>query len=144
MSDRIEAARELAKRAHDGQLDKAGEPYINHPLAVASSVGDDESAMIVALLHDTIEDTALTFDDLKDLLTAEELTALQLLTHDDAVPYIDYVRAIKQNDLARRVKIADLKHNMDLTRLPTITDADRERVETKYKPALEYLIDEKS
>ncbi|MBR1580633.1 MAG: bifunctional (p)ppGpp synthetase/guanosine-3',5'-bis(diphosphate) 3'-pyrophosphohydrolase [Selenomonadaceae bacterium] len=144
MSDRIEAARELAKRAHDGQLDKAGEPYINHPLAVAASVGDDESAMIVALLHDTIEDTALTFDDLKDLLTAEELTALKLLTHDAAVPYIDYVRAIKGNDLARRVKIADLKHNMDLTRLPKITDADRERVEKKYKPALEYLIDEKS
>ena len=144
MSDRIDAARELAKRAHNGQLDKAGEPYINHPLAVASDVGDDESAVIVALLHDTIEDTALDFDDLKDFLTAEEMSALKLLTHDAAVPYADYVRAIKQNELARRVKIADLKHNMNLTRLPKITDADRERVETKYKPALKYLIDEKS
>ena len=144
MIDRIKAARELAKRAHDGQLDKAGEPYINHPLAVASGVGDDEAAIIVALLHDTIEDTALTFDDLKDFLTAEEMSALKLLTHDKAVPYVDYVRAIKGNDLARRVKIADLKHNMDLTRLPTLTDADRERIETKYKPALKYLIDAKS
>ena len=120
MSDRIKIAREIASRAHENQLDKAGAPYINHPLAVAASVGDDESAVIVALLHDTIEDTTLDFDDLKDFLTAEEMSALKLLTHDAAVPYADYVRAIKQNELARRVKIADLKHNMNLTRLPKI------------------------
>lgn len=140
MSDRIEKAREFASKAHAGQVDKAGEPYINHPLAVASNVGDDESAIIVALLHDTLEDTALTFDDLKDFLTAEELTALKLLTHDKTVAYMNYVRAIKENDLARRVKIADLRHNMNLDRLSKITDADRERVKTKYKPALKYLL----
>lgn len=141
MSNRIEKARELASKAHEGQLDKAGDPYINHPLAVASNVGEDESAIIVALLHDTIEDTALTFDDVKDFLTSEELTALKLLTHDRSVPYTDYIRAIKGNKLARRVKIVDLKHNMDLSRLPKITDADRERVEKKYNPALKFLLD---
>lgn len=144
MRDRIEKARELASKAHASQLDKAGEPYINHPLAVASSVGEDESAIIVALLHDTIEDTALTFDDVKNFLTPEELMALKLLTHDDAVPYSDYVRAIKKSDMARRVKIADLRHNMDLSRLPKITEKDRARIETKYKPALEFLLDEKN
>ena len=69
---------------------------------------------------------------------------MKLLTHDAAVPYMDYVRAIKGNAPARRVKIADLKHNMDLMRLPKITDAGRERVETKYKPTLKFLLDEEN
>ena len=69
---------------------------------------------------------------------------MKLLTHDAAVPYMDYVRAIKGNAPARRVKIADLKHNMDLMRLPKITDADQERVETKYKSALKFLLDEEN
>ena len=129
-----------AVEAHRGQVDKAGVEYICHPLIVAAQVDDDVSAIIVALLHDTLEDTALTLDELRTKipLTDDESEALTLLTHDERIPYLDYVAAIKSNPLARRVKVADLRHNADLTRIDNPSPKDFARVE-KYRAALNLL-----
>ena len=137
---RVRAAFEVAQKVHAGQIDKGGVDYINHPLTVASNVGENISAIIVALLHDTVEDSAKTFDELqKEIsLTAEELQALKLLTHDKKVPYLEYVAQIKSNELAAKVKAADLRHNSDLSRLKNPTEKDLERVE-KYRLALKIL-----
>lgn len=137
---RVRRAFESARAAHAGQVDKGGVDYINHPLTVARSVGNDVSAIIVALLHDVAEDTAFTIDDLQAAipLTADELDALKLLTHDDATPYLEYVVRLKSNELAAKVKAADLKHNSDLSRLQHPQRKDLERVE-KYRRALDIL-----
>lgn len=137
---RIRRAFEIARAAHAGQVDKGGVDYINHPQTVASSVGEDVSAIIVALLHDVAEDTAVTLDDLQAAipLTTAEFDALKLLTHDDATPYLEYVAQIKTNALAAKVKAADLKHNSDLSRLQHPQRKDLERVE-KYRRALDIL-----
>ena len=138
---RVRQAYKIARAAHSGQVDKAGVDYLNHPVAVASNVGEDISAIIIALLHDVVEDAGLTFDYLEKNvpLTAEEISALKLLTHDKNIPYADYIEKIKTNKLAAKVKIADLKHNSDLSRLPNVTEKDLQRVE-KYKAALIKLI----
>ena len=137
---RVCRAYEVASIAHRGQVDKAGVDYINHPLTVAANVGEDSSAIIVALLHDVLEDTPLTIDKLKKEipLTDDEAQALELLTHDDGIPYLEYVKRIKSNALATKVKAADLKHNSDLSRIKNPTPKDFARVE-KYKAALNLL-----
>ena len=137
---RIRQAYKIARAAHSGQVDKADVDYINHPVAVASNVGEDISAIIIALLHDVVEDTGLTFEYLEKNvpLTAEELAALKLLTHAENIPYANYIEKIKTNKLAAKVKIADLKHNSDLSRLSNVTEKDLQRVE-KYKKALANL-----
>ena len=126
---RVRAAFEIAKEIHAGQVDKGGVEYINHPLTVASNVGENISAIIDK-----------TFDDLqKEIpLTADELQALKLLTHDKNIPYFDYVKQIKTNELAAQVKAADLRHNSDLSRIKNPAAKDLERVE-KYRLALEIL-----
>ena len=129
----------LAYEAHAGQVDKSGLPYIHHPLHVAESM-TDETSTIVALLHDCVEDTNLTFDDIeREGFGAEVVEALRLLTHQKGVPYMDYIRAIKPNPIAREVKVADLLHNMDTSRLDTMSEKDVERVK-KYQKALDYLL----
>ena len=137
---RVRRAYETALAAHGGQVDKAGVNYINHPVTVAAQVAENISAVIVALLHDVAEDTALTVDMLKKKipLTDEEFQALKLLTHDEATPYLEYVKRLKSNDLARAVKIADLKHNSDLSRIKNLSPKDFARVE-KYQAALKIL-----
>lgn len=137
---RVRRAYEIATSAHRGQVDKAGVEYINHPLAVAAFVEENISAIIVALLHDVAEDTSLTVADLKEKipLTDEEAQALELLTHDKKIPYLEYIAAIKANDLARIVKAADLKHNSDLSRIKNPTPKDFARVE-KYQAALKLV-----
>ena len=131
-------ARAIAERAHAGQVDKAGKPYIGHPAHVAVSVEGDK-AKAVAWLHDVVEDTPMTFDDLRAAgIDDEVLAALELLTHDKTVPYMEYVAAIRENDLARTVQLADLAHNSDLSRLPEVTDAELQRVE-KYRQAMGLL-----
>lgn len=132
-------ARAIAEKAHADQVDKAGEPYIGHPAHVAASVEGDK-AKAVAWLHDVVEDTSTTFDDLRAAGVDDEvLAALELLTHDKSAPYMEYVAAIKKNDLARTVKLADLAHNSDLSRLPEVTETDLRRVE-KYRQAIEVLM----
>lgn len=127
----------IAIKAHQGQKDKGGKPYILHPIKVALNVkGKDER--IVALLHDVIEDTNYTIDDLK-FLSEEQKEALLLLTYDENMPYMEYIEAVKKNKIASRVKLADLEQNMNLKRLKTISNKDLKRLE-KYKRAKEILL----
>lgn len=127
----------VAIKAHKGQKDKGGKPYILHPIRVALNVkGKDEK--IVALLHDVIEDTSYTIDDL-DFLSEEQRKALLLLTHDDNVPYMEYITELKKNKIASKVKLKDLEQNMNLKRLKTVSDKDLKRLE-KYKKAKEILL----
>ena len=99
----------------------------------------DENTTIVALLHDVIEDTEYTLDDLRKFGFAEDvLSAISLMTHADDVPYMEYVVKIKTNPIAKAVKLADLKHNSDMSRLDRITQTDEERAK-KYKQAIELL-----
>ena len=131
-------AQAIARKAHAGQTDKAGAPYIEHPAHVAAQVSGDK-AKATAWLHDVVEDTPTTLDDLRAAGVDDDvIDAPELLTHDKSVPYLDYVSNLKHNDLARTVKLADLTHNSDLSRLAKVTDADRERVQ-KYRLAIALL-----
>lgn len=133
-----EIAKSIAFKAHEEQFDKAGRPYIEHPTHVAPSVKGEE-AKAVAWLHDVVEDTSLTFDDLAAMgIKDAVIDALQLLTHDETVSYFDYVRELKQNPLAKMVKQADLEHNSDLSRLENVTEEDKRRAE-KYRQAMQIL-----
>ena len=138
MSDRVRKAVAFATEKHQGQVDRAGQPYIGHPLAVAKMVkGEDEK--IVAVLHDTVEDSDATVEEIRAKFGDKVAEAVSCLTHRPGVPYMDYVKGIKGNNLARVVKLADLTHNMDLRRLPEVTDEDMKRIE-KYKKAYDYLV----
>ena len=108
-------AMNLAYTAHHGQVDKAGVPYIFHPLHLAEAM-EDEISCCAALLHDTVEDTDVTLVQLADEFPAEVVEAVRLLTHDPDTDYFAYVRAIKANPVAMKVKLADLAHNTDETR----------------------------
>ncbi len=133
-------AMRLCFKYHKKQTDKSGLPYVHHPFHLAEQM-TDEVTTVVALLHDVIEDTKCTSKKLaKAGFGKDVLDALALLTHDPAVPYMDYVAKIKENPIAKAVKLADLQHNSDLSRLDTVTDKDRERVE-KYKAATALLLD---
>ena len=136
--DVLSAALRIAIYAHDGQVDRAGKPYIFHPLTVATMT-DSFDAFITAILHDVLEDSDVTACDLLAAGIPDHIVeALAFLTHDKDEPYMAYVEKIKSNDLARAVKLADLKHNSDLSRLPVVTEKDRYRAE-KYKRAMALL-----
>ena len=131
-------ALKLCFEAHKDQIDKSGIPYVFHPFHLAEQMAD-ENTTIVALLHDVIEDTEYTLDDLRKFGFAEDvLSAISLMTHADDVPYMEYVVKIKTNPIAKAVKLADLKHNSDMSRLDRITQIDEERAK-KYKQAIELL-----
>lgn len=131
-------AMKIAYAAHLSQTDKSGIPYIYHPIHIAEQM-QDEYTTCVALLHDVVEDSDVTFSQLMaEGFPEEVLAALRLMTHESGVPYMDYVRAIKENPIAAAVKLADLEHNSDLTRLDHIDDKARQRAE-KYKRAIELL-----
>ena len=115
-TDLTERAMRLAYRAHDGQVDKAGVPYIFHPIHLAEQM-TTEACVCVALLHDVAEDSDVTIEEIAALFPAEVTEAVRLLTHDESVPYLDYIRALRANPLARTVKLADLAHNSDESRL---------------------------
>lgn len=128
----------IAKEAHKGQKDKSGKDYIKHPVYVAKHVkGRDAKA--VALLHDVVEDTDIGVEFISHNFSTKVTEAVRLLTHDKSKPYAEYVKDIKANKLARQVKIQDLMHNMDLTRLKVVGVEDVKRVQ-KYAKALEELI----
>lgn len=134
-------ALKLCFEAHKDQVDKCGTPYVFHPFHLAEQ-STDESTTVVALLHDVVEDTRYTLKDLEDMgFSKDILDALALLTHDPGVPYMDYVRKIKNNPVARAVKLLDLKHNSDTTRLDTVDEKALQRVE-KYKAAIAELTGE--
>ena len=131
-------AMRISFEAHKNQVDKTGIPYVFHPMHLAEQM-KDEYGCCVALLHDVVEDTDMTFEDLqKEGFPKEVIDALKLLTHDLSVPYMDYVKEIKKNDLARKVKLADLRHNSDLSRLDYIDEKAISR-QQKYIQAIELL-----
>ena len=134
------AAMKLAYEAHHGQLDYNGIPYIFHPMHLAEQM-DDEISCCVALLHDTVEDTAVTLDQLQAIFPPEVTDAVALLTHNDGVDYFDYVRAIKNNPIARKVKLADLAHNSDQTRCvgSALAEEKKELWRIKYEKATRIL-----
>lgn len=135
------AALRLCFDAHRDQVDKTGMPYVFHPFHLAEQM-TDEISTVAALLHDVVEDTDYTLDDLAAMGFPKEVTdALGLLTHDPRVPYMDYVRAIKTNPVAKAVKLADLAHNSDSTRLDVIDEYARAR-EKKYSEARKILLAE--
>ena len=124
--------------AHKDQVDKSGMPYVLHPFHLAEQMVD-EITTVVALLHDVVEDTDYTLEDIRALGFPEEVVAaLTLLTHDPAVPYMEYVARIGRDPVARAVKLADLGHNSDITRLDRVTQKDLDRVE-KYREAMRIL-----
>lgn len=134
----LELAIKVATEAHAGQVDKGGKPYINHPQAVAASLTNTEYK-IVAYLHDVCEDTSITFDDLKDMgFTYRIVNSIRLLTKTDELTYEEYLRRLRMDSCARAVKMADLKHNMDITRIPNPSEKDYARIE-KYKKSLAFL-----
>ena len=131
----------IAEDAHKGQVDKAGVVYIQHPLYVASLV-EGELAKTIALLHDVVEDSAWTLEDLRmEGLPEEVVQAVGILTKHRDESYEEYLMHVKQNPLARQVKLADLQHNSDLSRLTTVTEIDRKRAE-KYRQAIAFLSEE--
>lgn len=133
-------ALQIAVRAHKGQKDKAGHDYILHPIRVSERC-DDPRAKIVALLHDTIEDTDVTADYLREEGFTEEIVeAVLAVTRREGEEYDDYVRRAAQNELGRMVKRADLEDNMDIRRLPELTDRDVERLR-KYLRAWQYIVE---
>ena len=125
--------------SHKEQNDKSGMPYVFHPFHLAEQMQDEDST-IVALLHDVVEDTDMTIEGLRDMGFSERVCdAISLMTHKDGVPYMEYVASIKQNPIAKAVKLADLRHNSDMTRLDSITLIDVAR-EEKYRRAIEILL----
>lgn len=106
----------LAAYAHDGQEDKGGHPYILHPIQVASRL-IDEDAKVVALLHDVVEDSSIADADLRQFFSNPICNAVEKLTKQSHISYSDYIDNISNNPLARLVKISDLLHNMDVSRV---------------------------
>jgi (p)ppGpp synthase/HD superfamily hydrolase len=134
----IEDAIVLAAQSHRGQVDKAGAPYILHPLRVMLRL-KDEADRIAAVLHDVLEDAGITVEFLRERGYREEvLGALDALTRREGESYADFIERVAGNPLARRVKLADLADNMDASRLLEITPKDRERL-ARYQAAWERL-----
>ena len=134
----LQLAIETATAAHAGQTDKGGNPYFLHLQAVASGV-DHTEAKIVAYLHDICEDTPTSPEDLLAMgFTRRIVASVDILTKKDAISYEDYLKAVRSDSLARAVKLSDLKNNMDISRIPSPTPADFERL-GKYQHALDFL-----
>lgn len=138
LEDQLEQAIQLASTKHYGQRDKSGKPYIFHLIHVMNNV-NNLSSKIVAILHDILEDTDMTKSDLINLGFCENIVeAIDILTKPKQEVYMNYIKEVSQNSISKEVKLADLKHNMDLTRLETISEKDLKRVE-KYVKSYKYL-----
>ncbi|UKB86056.1 phosphohydrolase [Chryseobacterium sp. MEBOG06] len=134
----LEKAVSIATQAHAGQTDKSGKPYILHILRVMMK-GKNENEMICGVLHDLVEDTAWTFEQLaEEGFPQQIIRALELVTKKGNEDYSDFIERIIQNDLAIAVKLNDLEDNMDVSRLNKVTEKDAERL-SKYINAHRYL-----
>ena len=128
----------ISFNAHKEQVDKSGIPYVYHPYRIAEQM-EDEYSICVALLHDVVEDTDITIDELKNEgFPQEVLDAIALMTHDDETPYFDYIKRIKTNPIAKAVKLADLQDNSNYERLEKVEIKDLQRLE-KYREAKRIL-----
>lgn len=133
-------AMRVAYQAHKNQFDKAQIPYIYHPIHLAEQM-NTELECIVALLHDVVEDTDMTFLDLEKFFSSEVIEILKLLTRDKRTDYMEYIKKIKPNKVAKKIKIADIIHNSDETRLDVIDEETIKR-RKRYQKALKYLKEE--
>ena len=131
-------AMKIAYEAHHGQVDKGGIPYVFHPFHLAEQM-TDEYTTCVALLHDVVEDTDVTLEQLAAIFPKEVVDAIALMTHAPDVDYYEYVAALKENPIARAVKLADLTHNCDRSRLENPSEKDLWRWEEKYRKAFAIL-----
>ena len=136
----VAAARALATKAHEGQTDKAGLPYITHPERVASRPSTPD-AQVVGWLHDTVEDTPITLRDIEAAFGPETAAAVDAISRRDGEPWSDYLDRVAANPMARQVKISDLIDNSNLSRIPHVTLKDVER-QKKYNKALKKLLEE--
>ncbi len=135
----LERAIQIAVQAHTGQKDKRGAPYILHPLHLMSKMRTDPER-IVAVLHDVVEDSDWTLEQLRaEGFSDEILAAIDCVTHRADEPYENFIERAKLNPLSRTVKIADLLHNMDASRILALTDKDIARIR-KYQKALAVLV----
>ena len=137
----IEDAVSIAARAHRGQKDKAGAPYLLHPLRMMLRM-ETEAAMMAAVLHDVVEDTEWTLERLRDEGFSDEvLEAVDCLTHREGESYQQFVERVRTNPIARQVKIADLEDNMNVRRINQLGPKELERLE-KYHRAWRVLTGE--
>lgn len=131
-TEQTKKALKLCFEIHKDQTDRGGLPYVFHPFHLAEQM-TDEASTIVALLHDVAENSSVTLDDIREMGFPHEVTeALTLLYHEKSVPYMDYVVKLGENQIARIVKLAELKHNSDMSRLDELTADD-------WKRTMEYL-----
>lgn len=140
-TDLTKKAMRLAYKAHDGQYDKGGVPYVFHPFHVAEQM-HGEYDICVALMHDVLEDTDYTIDDIRALGFPQDiLDALVCITRDKSISYEDYILIVKTNEIATRVKLADLEHNSDTSRLPGDDTAYNNSLLDRYAKAKRVLLD---
>ncbi len=132
-----ELALQIAKKAHAGQVDKAGKDYILYPMTVASCM-DTDTEKAIAYLHDVLEDTDASVDELRNMFSTEIVDAVITLTRNKDDSYFEYIQKVSKSKLAKKVKAADLLHNLDITRIKEPTERDFKRLE-KYKKAILYL-----
>lgn len=139
----VEDTIQIALDAHRGTTDRYGQPYIVHPLRLMLSLPlNDTDGQIVALLHDVVEDTAVSLNDLRKRGYPNHiLEAVDALTRRDGESYDEFIQRIKPNPLARRVKLADLRDNMNIVRLPEVTD-DNTKHFARYRKAWRELTGE--
>lgn len=137
----LDIAIELAEKYHKDQFDKGGNPYINHPLAVMNRL-DTAEEKIVGVLHDIVEDTELTFDDLREYGFSEKIVAgIDSVTRREGEEREAFIYRAKLNELGRKVKVADLKENRDLSRIPNPQEKDYQRAE-KYEREIRILTED--
>lgn len=136
-------AMKIAYAAHHGQVDYNGIPYIFHPIHLAEAM-EDEISCCAALLHDVVEDTEMTMEELAKEFPPEVIEVLKLLTHEEGTDYFDYVRSIKGNPVAVKIKLADLAHNSDQSRCvgSGVTEEKLVYWKQKYAKALDILAEE--
>lgn len=126
-------ASKIAYEAHQGQVDKIGMPYIFHPMHLAEQM-DDEVSTCAAILHDVVEDTDVTMEDLEKEFPAEVIEVLKLLTHPKGEPYMEYIHRVITNPVAKKIKIADMTHNMNEQRADLLGSPEaKEYFKKKYE-----------
>ena len=131
-------AMKIAYNAHHGQVDHGGVPYVLHPVHLAEQM-EDEYSTCVALLHDVVEDTSVSLEALKKVFPKEVTDAVDLMTHRRGEPYLEYVTRLKANPIAKAVKLADLAHNSDQSRVTNLPEERLCYFREKYRAAFEIL-----
>lgn len=135
----VDVARSIATRAHEHQVDKSGQPYIGHPARVAERVRGDDAAEVVAWLHDVVEDTEVTLEDLREHFPEVVIAAVEAMSKRPGEPFDDYYSRVMANSVARAVKLADIADNTDPQRLAQVDGPTRTRLATKYALARRIL-----